>query len=315
MRVPIPWVILLAIAVIAGVWAGNTRNMDFLTPPTQARLEHVRINVESSLPRPHQVDPVLPETVTKPPEPPPLPVEKPKPPLDLGDLQAPLTLQYYGERSASGPQHLIELATALEDASEPRRALLAWERVLDLTRPDDSQAATTVSAIKRLRAILPAWNQDTEAATTITLHASAGKNFAKTLPPVLEAVAKELGKSSSGILKVKPMPAIGKTRNPEQNAAPIALWLAGPDKKSAATEAISFTVDSAQDLHHEVLKTVFELVRNHLSSTTAYHPPASLADGEDPLAAMNHRITRLSWSEFAAALNQPKKIPQNPDSP
>ncbi len=295
------------------MWLANTRHMDFLTPPSEAKLEAIRIEAESSLPRADQVDHAISEPViVKAPEPAPPPVEEPTPVIDLGDLNAPLTLQLYGERSANGTVHLIELATALEEASEPRRALLAWERVLDLTRPDESQSAAAISSIKRLRAILPDWNQKPEAAIAITLHASTGKKLAKALPPVLEAVARELERASSGIVKVKSVVTLGKTNRSGANPAPVAVWLAGPDKKATATEAVSFKVDSAENLRLEVLKTVFQLIQNHLDRDTAYTPPTSLADPEDPLSALNSRVTRLCWSEFATALNQPQKTPAEP---
>lgn len=313
MRIPIPVVIPLVLTVVGGVWLANTRHMDFLTPPSQAKLEEIRIKVESSLPRAAPVDDAISEPViVKAPEPPPLPVEEPRPAVDLGDLSAPLTLQHYGERSASGSAHMIDLATALEEASEQRRALLAWERVIDLTKPDETQAATAIAAIKRLRATLPDWNPQPEAAIAITLHASTGKKLAKALPPVLEVIARDLEKSSSGIVRVKPVVTAGKTSNPGNEATPVALWLAGPNKKASTTETLSFKVDSPENLRSEVLKTIFQLIQNHLAKTTAYTPPSSPAQGEDPIVALNSHITRLSWSEFATALNQPNKTPQKP---
>jgi hypothetical protein len=291
----------------------NTRHMDFLAPPSEATLEEIRIRAESSLPRPDlMAHAVIEPAIAKEPEPPPLPVEEPKPPIDLGDLQAPLTLQHYGERSASGSAHLIELANALEEASEPRRALLAWERVLDLTRPDESQAAAAISSIKRLRAILPDWNLQPETAIPLTLHASTGKKFAKTLLPILEDVARDLEKSSSGIVKVKSVVSVGKTNLTGASATPVAFWLAGPDKKSNTTEVLSSKVASAETLQAEVLRSVFQLIQSHLDRNTAYTPPAPLLEAEDPLSALTSRVTRLSWSEFATALNQPQKIPAKP---
>jgi hypothetical protein len=71
-------------------------------------------------------------------------------------------------------------------------------------------------------------------------------------------------------------------------------------------------VDSAETLRHDVLKTVFQLIRNHLSNNTAYTPPAEWVDGENPQEALNFRITRLCWSEFAAAMNIPLKRPAKP---
>ncbi len=313
MRVPIPLVILLVLTVVGGVWWKNTRHMDFLTPPSQAKLDEIRVKVESSLPRADQVDDAISApAIVKMPEPPPLPPEEPKPAIDLGDLNVSPTLQHYGDRAHQGSAHLIELAVALEEASEPRRALLAWERVIDLTKPDEAQAAAAISSIKRLRPTLPEWNSKPETAISITLHANTGKKLAKALTTVLEVVARDLEKASSGIIKVKPVVTVAKTSSSGKNPIPVALWLGGPDKKTSATEVVSFTVDSPEPLRHEVLRTVFLLIQSHLGRATPYTPPTPLADSEDPLAALNFRVTRLCWSEFAAAMNQPQKTPPKP---
>lgn len=310
MRVPIPVVILLVLAVVGGVWWTRTRQIDFLTPPSEARLVEIRVQVESSLPRADQMNDVISvPPVVKPPEPP--PVEEPKP-FDVGDLTTPPILQQYGELSPLGAAHLTELATELEKKGEFVRALLAWERVLDLASPDAAQAATAVSAIARLRPSLPNWNDKPETALLITLHAGTAKKLTKALTPILEGVARDLEAASSGILKVKTVVTPGKSGTPAKGPTPVALWLAGPDKKSSSTEVLSFTVASPETLRQEVLKNVFLLVRSHLNRATAYTPPAALADGEDPQVALNRRITRLCWSEFAAAMNLPLKIPAKP---
>lgn len=307
-RVPIPVVILLVLLVLGGVWWSNTRHMDFSTPPSEARLQEIRIHVESSLPRADQVgDAITPPTVVKAPEPPPLPVEEPKPIIDLGDLTAALTLQGYGERSQEGAAYMVELATTLEDHAEPRRALLAWERVLDLTQPDDSQAATAISAIKRLRPTLPEWNTDTKEAKTITLHAGTGKKLAKAISPVLKEVAGVLELASSGIIKVKTDVTVGKANNTNNEPSPVALWISGTDRKSTSTEVMSITVDSPDTLRQQVMKTVYQLMGDHLGSNTAYTKPSKLTHDEDLQAALNFHITRLCWSEFAAAMNTPAK--------
>lgn len=225
--------------------------------------------------------------------------------MDVGDLTTPPTLQNYGELSPEGPAHLIELANALEKKGEFQRALLAWERVADLTPADPSQATTAISAINRLRPTLPEWNTKPEARIQITLHAGTGKKQAAALVPILEGVARDLEAASSGIVKVTATVTAGKTSTTAKGPTPVALWLAGPDKKSPTTETLSFTVDSPDALRDDILKTVFQLVRNYLSHATKYTPPAALAESEDPQGALNFRITRLCWSEFAAALNLP----------
>ncbi len=301
-------VILLVLAVVGGVWWSNTRHMDFLTPPSAEKLESIRIKVESSLPRADQPDDAISvPLVVKEPEPPPPPPPVEEPEIDLGDLTTPPTLQSYGELAPQSSAHLIELATGLEKKGEFERALLAWERVVDLTPADAAQADTAISAIKRLRPTLPDWNSNPDAQIKITLHAGTGKKLAKTLTPILEGVARDLEAASSGIVKVTAAVTVGKTSTSAKAPTPVALWLAGPGKKPTSTEVLSFTVDSPDNLRQNILKTVFQLVRSQLGRDTAYTPPAALADGEDPQSALNFRITRLCWSEFAAGLNLPPK--------
>jgi hypothetical protein len=301
-HVPIPLVILLILAVIGGTWWQNTRQMDFLTPPSPARLAAVRQKWADVLPRPEPIPepPPPPPPVEIPPTPPP---EPPKPVVDVGDLTTLPTLQSYGEISPLGAGHLSEIAIALEEKGHPERALLAWERIIDLTKPDAAQTAAALAAIKRLRGVLPAWNLKPETAITLHLHASTGKKLAKTLTPILEAVARDLQAASSGIVKVKATVISGKATI--KAPGPIALWLTGTAKKKSTTETLSFTVNSPDLLPAEVLKTIFSLMRSQLLRTTAYTPPSALGETENPKDALNFRITRLCWSEFAAGLNLP----------
>ena len=308
MRVPLPVVIFLVLAVIAGTWWGNTRNLDFVTPPSMGKLAEIRVKIESSLPQTDQVDDAIAvPVVTPPPPPPPPPVEPPKPVIELGDLTTPPSLQDYGVRSQEGSAHLIEMATLLEEKKEFPRALLAWERVIDLTHPDESQAAIAISAIKRLRPTLPAWNIKPETTITLSLRAGTAKKLAKKLTPILEGVARDLESASSGIVKIKTTVTAGKISSSTQGPAPVAIWLAGPEKKSLSTEVRSFTAESPDTLRDDILKTVFQLIQSHLARTTAYTPPAGLAAGESPQDALTFRITRLCWSEFATTLNLPPK--------
>lgn len=306
MRVPIPVVILLVLSVVGGIWWRNTLHMDFMTPPTEARLAEIREKIESSFPQTDRVDDAISvPVVVEPPPPPPPPPEPPKPEVDLGDLTTPPALQNYGERSPQGPAHLIELAQALEKKGEFQRALLAWERVMDFTKPDAAQAATALSAIKRLRPTLPDWNPKPETAIQIELQASVGRKLAKTVTPVLEAVALEIDRASSGIVKVKAKVTGVKSNSPAK--APVAIWLNGPGKKPVSTEVLSFTLESPEKLREEIQKTVFLLVTSYLGKSTAYTPPAPLAEGENPLDALTYRVTRLGWREFATSLIPPPK--------
>ena len=136
------------------MWWSNTRHLDFLTPPSEAKLAAIRFRIESSLPRADQADDAISVPIVKAPEPPPI-VEEPE--IDLGDLTTPATVQSYGELSPQGAAHLIELATGLEKKGEFQRALLAWERVIDLAPADAAQAATAISSkdgARQIRSVL-----------------------------------------------------------------------------------------------------------------------------------------------------------------
>ena len=310
MRVPIPVVILLIISVIGGVWWHGTRGKDFMTPPSEERLTLIRSRVASSFPQTDKVDDAISEPViAKEPEKP-VVIEPPKPEIDLGDLNAAPVLTQYGERSPQGAAPLIELATVLEEKGQFQRALLAWERVIDLAKPDETQSTTAVSAIKRLRPTLPDWTTDPAKKIQIVIHAGTGKKMAKPLAPILEQAARDIEQASAGMIKVTAVVAAGKSN--AKGPTPVALWLAGPAKKSVSTEVLSFTVENAEALHAEVMKTIFQLIRSYLSQSTSYTTPAALGDQEKPQDALTYRISRLCWNEFAAALNLPPKKDVSP---
>lgn len=278
-----------------------------MTPPSEARLEQVRVKLESSFPqRDPMADAISVPTALLQPEL--TPVVESKPAIDLGDLSVPPNLISYTDHASQGPAHMIELAKALEEKGEFQRALFAWERVIDLTHPDETQAALAISSIKRLRPTLPDWNTSASTMTTITLHAGTGTKLAKTLTPILEGVARDLERASSGIVKVKAVVTTGKSGTTVKGPAPVAIWLAGADQKSTSTDVLSFTVASPEALRETIMKNVFLLVRSQLTRGGTYTPPAALADKESPQDALNFRITRLCWSEFAISLDlTPKK--------
>jgi hypothetical protein len=301
-------VILLILTVVGGSWWFNTRNMDFLTPPSSTQLEKVRIKVESSLPQVDRVDDAISEPPALPvPETPLPPILETKIPVEIGNLTEPVVLKSYADIAPRGSAYLAELAAALEEQSELRRALLVWERVLDVTHPDDTQTSAAITAIKRLRPPLPIWNSSPQDAIPVTLQASTSKKNIKSLVPVLDEVARDLERASSGIIKVKTIVLAGKSSTKARSPSPIALWLSGPDPKSSRTAVYSFTVQPPKTLRQEILKSVFLLVCGQLGRQKIYSVPPPLLNQQDPLDALNSHITRLAWSEFATSVNLPIK--------
>jgi hypothetical protein len=308
MRVPIPIVLLLVALVVSSVWWNGTRKTDFLTPPSAQKLAEIRNRIESAKPTNEAVAAFTPPP--KEPEKPQIVVPPPPPEMDLGKLDEPPALDHYRSRAPQTAAGFIELATALEAKGQFQRTLLAWERVIDRAKPDEAQKLAALAAINRLRPTLADWNSDPSRAILITLHAGAGKKMAKTLEPILEQTAREIEKASSGILKLTTVVTAGKNNRTAPGPAPVALWLAGPLKNSRATEVHSFTVDSAGAVRAEILKTVFELVRNQLSRSQDFTPPTTVSAQQPPLEALTTQITRLGWSEFATALNLPPSPPR-----
>lgn len=302
-RVPVPLVILCCLAVIGGSWWYGTRNADFITPPSEAKLAEIRMRVESSLPPADHLG----DAVSAPPETrrPPAPIvpEILKPVIKPADFSRPPSLQEYTDLAKNGTAYLIDLAVMLENEGQFQRALIAWERVIDSQKPDESQALAAIAAIKRLRPTLPDWNTEASQAIPITLHAGTGGKTALVLKPVIEETARELERASAGILKVTASVTAGRGDLTASGPPPVALWLAGPEKNTRSTEVLSFTVDSAETLQQEVAKTVFGILRGYLARETPQTPPRAIGDDEPALEALNSHISRRSWQDLGKLLN------------
>jgi len=301
-RIPVPVVLLLCLSVIGGVWWFNTRKADFMTPPTEQQVAEIRAKAEESNAQPERMnEPVKPPTL-RPGNPEIAPDAPQAPAIDLGDIDSPPTLEAYSDRALDGNAKLAELAGLLEKEGEFQRALLAWERSLDMTKPDTTQAATAIAAVRRLRPTLPDWNTDPANAIHIVLHAGTGPALAPALKPVLEAAANELTIASGGLLRVTADLAVGK-QNAPKGPIPAALWLSGPTKESASTDVLSFTVEPKDDLTKDVYRTAFQLISNHIKRAGQLTPPVDPAGEETAQQALQANITRLSWREFGKSLN------------
>lgn len=308
MRIPIPVVILLCLAVVGGFWWNGTQGADFLTPPSEEKLELIRARVAASMPPADHLETPLPSPASPPP-PPKFEEVKPAPSVDAGDLNAPPTLAEYKDLAEKGASHYTELAVMLEVEGQFQRALLAWERVLDFGSPNPAQATAAIASIKRLRPTLPDWNPQPATGIPIVLQAGTGSKTVKVLEPLLAACARDLEKSSSGILRVTSKITPGKnSKRSSAKPAPIAIWLTGLAKNSQSTEVLSFTFENPDSLPEELRKTAFELVRSHLAAHAVRKILPISPDGsaED---ALNSHITRLDWQKLGSALNQTVEKP------
>lgn len=301
-RVPFYIVVPLLILTVGIIWWSNTRHMDFLSPPSEARLEEVRAEALASLPSSSTQrdaisikvpDPDLSELVATPPPPP--------PDIEADELSTPPTLDSYSDRTADGPASLIQLAAALENQGHFQRALLAYERILDLSQPEPENIQTAISNIARIRPTLAPWNSDTEKNLPITINIGTGTRLENELPPVLEEVSRLLGIASSGIITFTHQINIGRSIQADDAPIPVAVWITGPGEDPPTTDVLAFTSETPETLREDILKTSFNLIRGHLAKSTAYNPAPETID--DPLEALNTHITRLLWQEFATLLN------------
>lgn len=308
MRIPFYITIPSCLLIVLIVWWIGTRKIDFLTPPSAAKLEEIRKKTIASLP----ISKSQPEvTAVATPAIPNIEQSANDPTVvyagtvDIGDLSPPKTLDTYSERAPDGAAKLLKLAADLEQQNAPQRALLANERVLDLSQANPQQIYLALHNIRRISPTLPAWNQDTKASQSIVIHIGTGQKFAKVLPEMMESIIQEVHRSSSGLIQCKVELNIGKSIRTNDAPTPVAVWMTGKSKSSPSTDVLSFTSNNPETLRKELLKTIFNLIRGQLSKSTSYNPAPEAID--DPQIALASNITRLLWNEFGKNLNPPPK--------
>lgn len=302
MRVPSLLVVFLCLLTVTFVWWVSTRGADFLTPPSEARLEEIRRESQASLPvKKLEQDAIsvrvpVPEPDATVPIPDDITV-----PMDVGDVTTPPVLDTYSDRAPEGADELLALAAALEDQGHLQRALLASERVLDLAQSNPEQILTAINSVKRIRPSLPPWNADPDSALPVTIHVGTGSKFADILPDLLKSLSGDILNASSGLLKAGNKLNIGRSIQATEAATPVAIWITGGGKNSPSTDVLSFTTDNPGTLPEDIRKTVFNLIRGHLLKSSSYNPvPETL---EDPRSALDSHISRLLWQEFGTLLN------------
>ncbi len=315
-RVPIPVVILLSLGAVALPWWLGTRHMDFLKPPSEFQLARLRSDVASSFPK-RSANPAAARdaeserAIQSPIKPPPL--------IDPGDPHAPAGLDAYREHAGKGAKALIELAVHLEEQSGNARALLAWERVLDVCRPDPSERAAAIAGIQRLRPLAAPWHVDPleEKVLEIEVTVPEGQK-AEALEDLLGSCAGILNRHSAGLLRFegrverpaakaapkkkarppkKPDPSEESESPPPPPALAVRLVLKGETTSPAGRVEVPLTEDPRQ-LRREILAACYTLVASQLAASTDFTPPEPLAPGDNPASALGTRITRLCWSEF-----------------
>ncbi|TAG08592.1 MAG: hypothetical protein EAZ42_10110 [Verrucomicrobia bacterium] len=314
MRVPVPVVLVCCLAVIASAWWFGTREIDFMSPPTDATLQAIRQKAAAEYPR--KESPPEPLLVKLPPAPILTPAPPPaKAPVTMGDLSAAPQLNQYSERRELGADHFRELATLLESNNQPKFALLAWERLLDKAEASQEVRNDAVSAIRRLHPEHGAWELQQENIPTLIIQFGTGKKTAKRLRPLLKKIEEELHDATSGLVRFSCQINTGRNETAGVGAIPIAIWITGNQETSSSTEVMSFTSENPDDSAQQIFTAVFQLMRSQLARSTEYQVPTALAADENPLEALEFRITRLAWRDIGNSLNQLQKSDESATDP
>ncbi|MBK1829547.1 hypothetical protein JIN77_02320 [Verrucomicrobiaceae bacterium R5-34] len=313
MRVPLYFSIPSCLIVAAGVWYLGTKDEDFTAPPTPERLAEVAIEWEKSRPNTPPPKPINAALLADP-----TPI-KPKSSatakqeeeiIPAGDLNLAPSLSEYGTYGDKGAAAMIHLATQLETKAQFQRALLAWERVIDTSNPDEKERLQAVRAIQRIRGSLPPWNPDPSADISLTLHAGATIQDKAVLENALKMAAALIDNASGNVVKVDTQATIGKGSGIKTPRIPIAIWFTRPSSTSegatAETPPISFMADPKQPefLASQVAAGVYALIRNHLSTETSFSPLPEYPAGVQPDDLLQFYVTRLMWREFVKSMKE-----------
>ncbi|MEY3394570.1 MAG: hypothetical protein RL346_806 [Verrucomicrobiota bacterium] len=308
MRIPLFICIPLSILTLLLTWWVCTRKVDFLTPPSEADLATIRQQALASLPVAENKSNPSANPSTSPTKGPsaPEPAE-PVGSIEVGDLSPPKHLDTYSDWAPDGASKLLRLGAELERQGAFQRALLAYERVIDLSQANQEQIQSALESISRIRPTLTLWNNDPKLRHSIVIHIGTGQKFADLLPAILEEIDKELRIASSGQIQFNHKLNIGKSIQTTKAPTPVAIWMTGGDEKTVTTDVLSFTTNNGDTLRNDILKTVFNLIRGQLAKSTSYNPAPEITD--HPLLALYSNITRLLWSEFGKNMNPPAKGP------
>ena len=329
MRIPIPTVITLAIAVTLASWFIGTRKMDFAKAPTPEQFVQIAKQWEDSKPHitplkkskrqlaetsadnSHQV--LNHDTRKKPDQ---------FPEIDFDS--APL-LSEHGVLQDKGAGYLSRFASHLESIGQSKHALLAWERVIDTTYPDKNERKQALSAIKRLKGSQPPWNPDPSSGIQLTLQAGASVNDAQALKRALEIAAQNMSTASGGVVQVSVKLSLGKSPNNQAAVVPIALWLSRPASATGTTQAetspVSFMADPNNEsiLINEIQMGAYNVIGKQLAKETSFsqlaeQPEKANEDTANPETSNQEHaiadeliecyITRLMWREFANSMKE-----------
>jgi hypothetical protein len=299
--VRLPWpIVSIAVCLVAlVVWIAGTRDLDFVTPPTERELAELRGRLRVEFPN----APVAPDPYELAADALHGPGFLPAPPIVLGDLSHRPVIDEFIEQAGRGAGHLMRLAALLEERGEPDRALLAWERVLDSAEPNPLQTRVTLSQIRRLRGEAPKWNVGGSRRSEIQLHLMVAKPHLRKLKAVAESFAMEIEEASSGGLAVElRISAIREGGWKTTNHHGVMMRLSGTGDKSPTTAMMVFQAEPGDAPARWRIKLI-ELLAAHASSGFPLSPPPLDSDPSASADLLKVHVTRLFWSQLGTSLN------------
>jgi hypothetical protein len=299
--VRLPWpIVSIAICVVAlVVWFAGIRDLDFVTPPSERELADLRKRLRSEFPdapippTPEELASLMPRG----------PGVMPAPPIVLADLEYRPVLDEFIEQSGRGAGHLMRLAATLEDAGETVRALLAWERVLDSSKPNAAQTQAALINIRRLRKEAPRWNADRRRISELELHIKVAKPHLRKLKTVAESFAAEIEEASSGTIAIRlRISAIRESGWKPTHGHGVLMRLSGSGDKAPTTALMAFQAEPAQAPARWRAKLV-DLLAAHASGGFPLSPPPLAPTQTASADILKIHVTRLFWNQLGTSLN------------
>ncbi len=307
MRVPTPLVFLLCTTLIAGLWWQYTRHMDFLTPPASVVAATHLESTQAPVPSPA---PVAPPTPTLQPEEQTTSSETaPSAPNTSPELTSPpsITLRQFHTTPPHSSTELANIAAQHEAQKEWQLALLAYERILDESDANEAQRTEAINAIQRIKPLSPIWNADPQQSITIHLHALTTDKHIQTLSPVLNQIAIDIEKASSGILKVIAHVSRDRQLRTTDIKLPYKIYLTGPQSQ-IPPKLTTYTSSSPLTLKDDIVKNLYRSIGSIITDHQLASPPLNWPPHLDnPSRALYTYVTRHTWQQLGQHLSQPPK--------
>lgn len=217
---------------------------------------------------------------------------------------APPRLEEFTEIARDSPGKLPALAAECENRGDFQRALLAHERIVDSTGVTGDALASSLQAVRRLRAKLPQWDVRPDGAWVLRLHAGTAENNTARIEPVIERLAAEISDASHGILRVQPLIHRGPARPHGDLPPPVAVWIGGADPGSPTTLVRSITLEGEDESWAEIGRIYFEIIAQDLAKKSRLRVPLP-STTDDAAIPFFDRVTRLAWETIGSSLNAP----------